>query len=83
MFQEQAMLRLQTACADIPALTTATKELHESVTTLVLDAHNIQQQEKKSVGSGAAGAPIMMMPPGRPGTASANFMVRGLLAALG
>ena len=44
--QEQAMVRLQAACFDIPSMTTATKELHGTVTTLVLDAHSMQQQER-------------------------------------
>ena len=56
------MLRLQSACADIPALTTATKELHKSVTRLVMDAHSVQQQQEQPGGGGVAGAsaPFMM-----------------------
>ena len=65
------MLRLQSACADIPALTTATKELHKSVTRLVMDAHSVQQQQEQP-GGGVAGAsaPFMMQQEGRRGSAS-------------
>ncbi len=66
------MGRLQATCAEIPALTSATKELHKSVTSLVIEAHSLQQQQ-----GGAAAAPPRTagMQGSRPATASAVMMV--------
>ncbi len=54
------MARLQSTCAGIPSLTTATKEVHESVTSLVIEASSVQQQGAMRAAAGS-----------RPATASA------------
>lgn len=73
------MLQLQTACSDIPSMTTATKELHETVTALVLDAHNMQQdrrtqQQQQSTATAAVnGTSTLGLRPGSAITSMVRF----------
>jgi hypothetical protein len=61
------MGRLQSACMDIPTLTTATKQLHEAITSIVLDAHSMQN---RSPGSAGLVTGRQALQPRRPGTAA-------------
>ena len=70
------MLRLQAACTDIPALTTATKDLHDRITALVIDAQvSMQQQQQQQQQS----ATMPLQGGGnRPGTAAVSWGLKGL-----
>ena len=72
------MMRLQSACSDIPGLTTATKDLHDRITALVIDANasmqrgqlqSQQQQQQGRVTFGSSTMPLQGgVPHSRPGT---------------
>ncbi|GAX82710.1 hypothetical protein CEUSTIGMA_g10136.t1 [Chlamydomonas eustigma] len=80
---EQAMGRLKSACKDIPTLTTATKQLHEAITSIVLDAHSMQNHQpstnellsgQTSAQARRPGTAFTSLPLRRPFTADANMM---------
>lgn len=50
--QEKGMQRLQLACMDIPALTSATQQLHDRITGYVIEAHSILQQAHQGQSGG-------------------------------
>mmetsp|Transcript_30338 Transcript_30338/g.67275 ORF Transcript_30338/g.67275 Transcript_30338/m.67275 type:complete len:702 (-) Transcript_30338:298-2403(-) len=56
---EQAMAQLQAACADIPALTSATQDMHAQITSLIMEAHAVAAQQAGVPGPGSGAADMM------------------------
>lgn len=62
--QEAAMSQLQRSCADIPALTTATAELHNQLTGFLLTSHTVPSaQPGLHPTTPAASSPYNTLPP--------------------
>ncbi|KAG2440824.1 hypothetical protein HXX76_003679 [Chlamydomonas incerta] len=55
---EQAMAVLQASCGDIPLLTSATQEMHNNITSLLLEAQQAGVGAVGPSGGGAGGSPL-------------------------